>query len=250
MVRATAGSLRPQARRGSRCRPSARGGGARQHELLGEQRPDDLGGEHRVLPHELPLLRVQAARLEQHAVGDADLADVVQVGRLLDLAEISSDQPSSRAEHHHVRGDARGVAERVVVLGVEGRAQRLEVAQVHPLDLFVEPGVLDGQRQLRADALQQLAVERREGVLAGCRQVRAADELARRTAGRCDAGARAGRHARRMAGAATRRRQKTTTRARGASRASAARAGAAVRRHAAGLIRASRSSRDVAVPRR
>ena len=58
-----------------------------EHELLGEERPDDVGAEDRVLAHELPLARVEAARLEQHAVGDADLADVVQVGGLLDLAE-------------------------------------------------------------------------------------------------------------------------------------------------------------------
>ena len=58
----------------------------RLHELVREQRPDDLGAEHGVLLHLLPLLRVEAAGLEQDAVGDADLADVVEVGGLLELA--------------------------------------------------------------------------------------------------------------------------------------------------------------------
>ena len=52
------------------------------HEALLEQRLQDLGAHGRVLAHEPPVLVAQAARLEQDAVGDGDLADVVQVGDL------------------------------------------------------------------------------------------------------------------------------------------------------------------------
>ena len=57
------------------------------HELLVEQGAHDLGADAGVLAHELPLLRGQRAGLEQHAVGDADLADVVQEGDVLHLVE-------------------------------------------------------------------------------------------------------------------------------------------------------------------
>ena len=65
------------------------------HERLVEQRPDDLGAEDGVLPHQLPLVPVEPARLEQHPVRHADLADVVQVRRLLHIAGAA--RPTSRA---------------------------------------------------------------------------------------------------------------------------------------------------------
>ncbi len=150
----------------------------RQHELVGEERPDDLGAEHGVLLHLLPLLRVETARLEEHAVGDADLADVMEVGGLLELAEDLLGPAELACEHHRVRGHARGVTQCVVVLGVERRAQRLEIAEVHLLDLFVETGVLDRQRQLRGDSLEQLGVELGEGVFAAAGKMKRADDLA------------------------------------------------------------------------
>ena len=115
------------------------------------------------------------------------------------------------------------MAQRVVVLGVQRRAQRLEVAEVHLLDLFVEPGVLDGERQLGRDALEQLGVEFGERVLAAARQMQGADDLAlgregrwtRRCAGRA---ARGGRRAGLRRSRAARRRA-----ARAASRGSAGR---------------------------
>ena len=79
-----------------------------------------------MLTHELPFARVQAGGLEQHAVGHADLADVVQVGGLLDLVVVSSDQPLV-AEQDHVGAHARRVAQRVVVLGVQGRLRALRL---------------------------------------------------------------------------------------------------------------------------
>ena len=135
-----------------------------QDELLLEQRADDVGAEHRVLAHEVPLLGVQLARLEQDAVGDADLADVVQVGGFFGAADALLGPAQLGAQQHHVGRHAGRVAEGVGVLGVQGRAQRLEVAQVHRLDVRIEAGVLDGQGELRAHALQQPGVERVEGL--------------------------------------------------------------------------------------
>ena len=54
-------------------------------ELLVEERPHDLGADAGVLAHELPLLRGERAGFAEDTVGDADLADVVQEGDVLDL---------------------------------------------------------------------------------------------------------------------------------------------------------------------
>ena len=54
-------------------------------------------------------------------------------------------------EHGHVGGHAAGVAERVVVLGAEGRAEGAQVAEVEALHLLVELGVLERQGHRRAD---------------------------------------------------------------------------------------------------
>ena len=150
-----------------------------QHEVLGEERPDDVGAHRRVLAHLVPLLLVQPSRLEQHSVGDADLADVVQVGGLLQRRQDVLRPAELPAQHHRVGRHARGVAEGVVVLGVERRAERLEVAEVHLLDLVVELGVLDRQGELRPDALQQMTVHAGEGVRVGSCPGRA------RRGGRC-----------------------------------------------------------------
>ena len=136
-------------------------------EVLVEQRVDDLGAEHRVLAHRLPLLAVELAGLEQHAVGDADLADVVQEGGLFDLAHELLGPAELLRQEDVVGRDAGGVAEGVVVLGVEGGAERLEVVEVHALDVAVEQGVLDRQRDLGADARQQVASRRRRRRRAG-----------------------------------------------------------------------------------
>src|SRR5664280_524501 len=53
-----------------------------------EERAHDLGADSGVLAHELPLLTRQWPGLEEHAVGDADLADVVQERGVLHLSLI------------------------------------------------------------------------------------------------------------------------------------------------------------------
>ena len=146
------------------------------HECVVEERPDDLGAEDGVLPHELPLVAVEAAGLEQHPVGHADLADVVQVGGLLDAAEEVLRPAELLAEQHHVRGHPRSVAERVVVLRVERRAEGLEVAEVHALDALVELGVVDRQRREAADRDDRRRLLRRVAVLLAVRQLQQADD--------------------------------------------------------------------------
>ena len=128
-------------------------------QVLLEQRADDVGAEHRMLAHQVPLLGVQHAGLEQDAVGDADLADVVEIGGLFGAAYALFGPAQSRAQQHHVGRHARRVAEGVDVLGVQSRAQRLEVTQVHRLDVRVEAGVLDREGELRAHAFEQSSVE-------------------------------------------------------------------------------------------
>jgi len=118
-----------------------------EHQLLREQRPDDVGAERRVLTHLLPFAVVQASGLEQHAVRDADLADIVQVGSLQHRLDLLLRPAKLLAEHHHVGGDARRVPQGVVVLRVEGRGERLQVSEVHRLVLFVQSRVGDRQRE-------------------------------------------------------------------------------------------------------
>jgi len=142
-------------------------------EIRGEEGPDDVGAHRGVLAHLVPLLLVEAPRLEQHPVRDADLADVVEVGGLLERRECVLLPAEPAAEHDHVGGDAGGVAERVVILGVQRGAQRLEVAEMHALDLGVELGVPDRQRELEADPPQKVPVDGRERV--GIRTAQAED---------------------------------------------------------------------------
>ena len=87
------------------------------HELFVEQRPHDLGADAGVLADELPLLGGQRSGLEQDTVGDADLADVVQEGDVLDLVQALVGPAQLAAEQGHVGGHPAGVTERVVVLG-------------------------------------------------------------------------------------------------------------------------------------
>ena len=121
------------------------------NEPVVEQGLDDLGAEDRMLAHQLPLMAVQAARLQEDPVGHADLADVVEVCGLLDVAQKVFRPAELLTEQHHVRRHAGGMAQRVVVLGVERRTQGLEIAEVHALDSLVELGVVDGQGGESAD---------------------------------------------------------------------------------------------------
>ena len=144
-------------------------------ELVVEQRPHDLGRDAGVLAHELPLLGGQRTGLEQHAVGDADLADVVQEGNVLELVHALLGPAELLGEHGGVGGDAAGVTERVVVLGRQRRRERPQVGQVQALDLVVELGVLDRQGHELADGFSGGDIIGREVVLDVVEKVDEAD---------------------------------------------------------------------------
>ena len=149
------------------------------HEVVVEQRRHDLGADRRVLAHELPLLGVQRTGLVQHAVGDADLADVVQVRHVLDPGQTLLGPAELPSEQGHVGGHAAGVPQRVVVLGVQGRAQSPQVAEVQMADLVVEAGIGHGQGGLLPEPAGKVALSLgKRAFLAGLD----ADELAERPA--------------------------------------------------------------------
>jgi len=77
---------------------------------------DDVAAECRVALHLEELVFGQARRLEQHGVGDADLADVVQDARSPDLLDLLLRHPQLTRQHGRVLGHAGGVLVRVAVL--------------------------------------------------------------------------------------------------------------------------------------
>ena len=102
-----------------------------------------------MLLHHLPLLVVERARLVEDALGDPDLADVVQEGADLDRVELDAAVAEAACERDGDAGDALGVAAGVVVLRLHRageRPDRLDVLLAHLLD---EAGALDRRRKLR-----------------------------------------------------------------------------------------------------
>ncbi len=159
------------------------------HELLVEQGSHDLGADARVLADELPLFRGERSPLEQHAVGHADLADVVQEGGVLDLFEALVGPAQLLAQERHVGRHPAGVSQGVVVLGRERRAQRAQVAQVQALDLFVQPGALEGEGHELADRFGGSDLFGGEAPLDAVEQADQTDHLVARHQGQRDAAA-------------------------------------------------------------
>ena len=102
---------------------------------------DEAAPQLRMGAHDLPLVHAEAAGLEQDAVGDADLADVVEEDAVLEI-------PHLAVGHAVGAGDGQGVADYPTrvglgahVAGVEGGSQRLESGQVR----FFELGEGGGQ---------------------------------------------------------------------------------------------------------
>ena len=86
---------------------------------------DDLLAHDRVLLHELPLLVAQRAGFGDDLVGDAELADVVQVAGLDDQADRLLVEADRAREQLDVAGDVVGVlAEVGVALGERGVQDR------------------------------------------------------------------------------------------------------------------------------
>ena len=121
-----------------------------------------IGG---VLPHQRPLLVRQGARLEQHPVGDGDLADVVQIRGLLEQLDPPRRPAQLPREHDRVRRDPRRVPDRVDVLGGERRAQGAQVAEVQALDVLEELGVVHRHGGLLGEPARELELGLRETAL-------------------------------------------------------------------------------------
>ena len=147
------------------------------HELVAEERPGDLGADAGVLADELPLLGGQRSGLEQHAVRDADLADVVEEGDVLQLGQALVVPSELATQQRRVAGHAAGVAERVVVLGAERRAQCAQVGEVQPLDFVVQLRALDGEGDQLGDRFGDGDLVRREPSLHVVEQFDGADHL-------------------------------------------------------------------------
>ena len=116
---------------------------------------EDVLGDHRVLLHDLPLLVVEGAGLLQDALGDPDLADVVEEGADLDGIELGAGVAEPPSERDGDGGDPLGVAARVVVLGLHALRERRDRGEVRPANPLDQVGALDRRRQLRQDRLAQ-----------------------------------------------------------------------------------------------
>jgi hypothetical protein len=85
--------------------------------------------------HDLPLLRGQRALLEQHAIGDRDLADVVHRGGVHELLGLGLGHPDVEGElgahaAHPRDVDAGGVVARLGRVGEAADELELALAQV------------------------------------------------------------------------------------------------------------------------
>jgi hypothetical protein len=94
-----------------------------------------LGADGGVGLHDLPLLRGQRALLEQHAIGDRDLADVVHRGGVHELLGLGLGHPDVAGElgahaAHPRDVDAGGVVARLGRVGEAPDELELALAQV------------------------------------------------------------------------------------------------------------------------
>src|SRR5436309_3784692 len=108
--------------------------------------------DDRMLAHHPRLLGVERAALEQHAIGDGDLADVVQEAAALERGEIAIAKAKRAAERDAVRGEplAMPARRRIARLdgGAEAENQRLDRLELVRVEL---------QAYERADARAQLS---------------------------------------------------------------------------------------------
>ena len=124
-------------------------GGIEGHLAKDRHAVEDLEGVAGVLAHRRPLRRRQRPRLVEDAVGDAELADVVQQRGAFQAAQAPRREPERRGRGHGIFGHASGVVVRVGRLGVDHAGKRRDDA--------VERRVVGhGQRRGRRHRTQQL----------------------------------------------------------------------------------------------
>ena len=87
----------------------------RQHPAQRFQRAADLFAAHRMGAHDLPLFRRQFARLEEHRIGDAYLADVVQIASHIKRQQAGAVQPHRHPQRHTRKRQTFAMSRRMTV---------------------------------------------------------------------------------------------------------------------------------------
>jgi hypothetical protein len=96
------------------------------HRVEARQRAQDALGGGGVLVHQRPLVLVEATGLVQHAVGDGELADVVQQCRGLDVGDLPRIQPEPAGHGHRQALDGVAVLAGVAVARLERKRERAD----------------------------------------------------------------------------------------------------------------------------
>src|SRR5258708_4408734 len=78
-----------------------------------------------MLLHDLVLFRRQLSRLEQNRVGDADLADVMELGRGFEYIERGRCQPQFIADDAGISSDPQDMLARVIIAKLRRAGQTL-----------------------------------------------------------------------------------------------------------------------------
>ncbi len=98
-------------------------GDVQRHAQVGDRR-EQIVGEGRVLAHDRPLVVGERAGLEQNAVGDAHLADIVEQGAAPDMHQLGLANAHVPGQLHRQVGDSAGHGPRFLC-----RAARARLAQ-------------------------------------------------------------------------------------------------------------------------
>ena len=119
--------------------------GQRQHAVLVVA--DDVGADLRVALHDLPFVRIEWAGFLEHAVGDADLADVVHGRGVQQVVGLRFRHAGGQAQDAREMAHADHVQARLVVLVFGGQAEALDDFQARRAQFFHAH-----ERQVRAHA--------------------------------------------------------------------------------------------------
>ena len=125
-------------------------------------RLEDARADLRMLAHVLALAGVERAALAQELRGDADLADVVQHGGVLDVAQRRRIEAEHPADPAREVGDRERVARGVHVLRLERTHERVDRGQEARLELARDALAVERQGGLQRHALEQGELGRRE----------------------------------------------------------------------------------------
>src|SRR5262249_15997997 len=115
----------------------------------------DLRAEHRVPPHQLPLVRVEAAGLAEHAFRNPDLADVVKKSGLRDDVSLSCRRPRVFGEAPPEDTHPLRVATRIRIFRFESIREAEKRLADRPLRALIEvPDVLGVAQTLLVRGVQ------------------------------------------------------------------------------------------------